>query len=289
MRHGGQSAHGSPPPAWGRPAPRSRPPVRARFTPTRVGTAPSPHRPGRACPVHPHPRGDGGIVVSFPTGEFGSPPPAWGRRAPSSVVSRLQRFTPTRVGTAAWRHHDAQTSAVHPHPRGDGAVFFARVEGAVGSPPPAWGRRRTIRNVAALHRFTPTRVGTAEVGTIVRSYVSVHPHPRGDGHEFACNEAELAGSPPPAWGRRRTIRNVAALHRFTPTRVGTAAASMTRSEVGPVHPHPRGDGEGGTEGDHLTLGSPPPAWGRRAHAKRVALHRRFTPTRVGTARRRGKA
>ncbi len=228
MRHGGQSAHGSPPPAWGRPAPRSRPPVRARFTPTRVGTAPSPHRPGRACPVHPHPRGDGGIVVSFPTGEFGSPPPAWGRRAPSSVVSRLQRFTPTRVGTAAWRHHDAQTSAVHPHPRGDGAVFFARVEGAVGSPPPAWGRRRTIRNVAALHRFTPTRVGTA-------------------------------------------------------------AASMTRSEVGPVHPHPRGDGEGGTEGDHLTLGSPPPAWGRRAHAKRVALHRRFTPTRVGTARRRGKA
>ncbi len=91
------------------------------------------------------------------------------------------------------------------------------------------------------------------------------------------------GSPPRAWGRLPREDGELVARRFTPTCVGTAAASVSVALVVPVHPHVRGDGfPSPSRSPHLS-GSPPRAWGRRGKAAGLAFGVRFTPTCVGTA------
>ena len=70
------------------------------FTPTRVGTA-----IGDACPtaqarVHPHASGDSSVGDRMPSKQEGSPPREWGQQQPPQLGDDVNRFTPTRVGTA---------------------------------------------------------------------------------------------------------------------------------------------------------------------------------------------
>ena len=174
---------GSPPRAWGQRARTHSPPLQPRFTPTGVGTTPPPHPPtqrGRFTPtgvgttvhllflapplaVHPHGRGDNVRLALHPVEERGSPPRAWGQHCAIPSRRRLQRFTPTGVGTTRSNTY---------------ARFWQH-----GSPPRAWGQRVLGGRQGRSERFTPTGVGTTitTVNYPQRKY----------------------GSPPRAWGQHR--------------------------------------------------------------------------------------
>ncbi len=278
-----RACYGSPPPAWGRPSDRRTPAHPARFTPTRVGTARVTRPAGLSTPVHPHPRGDGPRDHGQEGKRRGSPPPAWGRLARPGCVHHRHRFTPTRVGTAGVGRESRPLVSVHPHPRGDGWGTPRVVIRGPGSPPPAWGRLQRHVGMDPQHRFTPTRVGTARASGHFCTTYPVHPHPRGDGRMSGTYTGTLRGSPPPAWGRPIRADDVPRPIRFTPTRVGTAIDRWQADRVGPVHPHPRGDGAFTRASVKPAAGSPPPAWGRPALAAPETAATRFTPTRVGTA------
>src|SRR5579862_3826439 len=97
----------------------------------------------------------------------GSPPRAWGRLFHERHGSLLGRFTPTRVGTT------------------DELVQEHRLDA----------------------RFTPTRVGTTSCWSRAGRARAVHPHARGDDDgERLMIGAHIVGSPPRAWGRRRSHR-----------------------------------------------------------------------------------
>ena len=70
--------------------------------------------------------------------------------------------------------------------------------------------------------------------------------------------------------------------QFTPTCVGTKAASRAACAASSVHPHARGDDKYLAVVAYNSPGSPPRAWGRRGNRIRIFLQPRFTPTRVGT-------
>jgi len=151
---------GSPPRAWGQPAPMTSTQQRRRFTPTGVGTTTAmmiarptqrftptgvgttDRRPRRwrLRQVHPHGRGDNHGTSEKVSRRGGSPPRAWGQQFGSFSYPDQFRFTPTGVGTT-------------------------------------WS---SCRDEAGCRRFTPTGVGTTGVVDLDAVYMAVHPHGRGD-------------------------------------------------------------------------------------------------------------
>ena len=147
-----------------------------------------------------------------------------------------------------------------------------------GSPPRAWGRRRSYAVVSDCQSGSPPRAwGRRADHRSECCTVPVHPHVRGDG---ATRIPRDNGRP-----------------RFTPTCVGTATSNGDRAQISPpVHPHVRGDGAEyrstsswphrftptcvGTAsrmlGGAAWPGSPPRAWGRRAfldlHWRQLSVH-----------------
>ena len=154
---------GSPPRAWGQQGCRPGGPNRHRFTPTGVGTTPTPQTCFGAA--------------------SGSPPRAWGQQEKYNIISvSLNRFTPTGVGTTITRWAPQCNCSVHPHGRGDNYNPVGAAVQLLGSPPRAWGQLRARRHNYSDHcgspprawgqrwhvagkliyrRFTPTGVGTA--------------------------------------------------------------------------------------------------------------------------------
>ncbi len=172
------------------------------------------------------------------------------------------RFIPTRVGTTWQAKEKAAGTAVHPHARGDNESGVANGTRIYGSSPRAWGQRAIIESKDIICRFIPTRVGTTSMVVINFSFLTVHPHARGDNYfrdtRFPC----IVGSSPRAWGQLKIINILSDPYRFIPTRVGTTAAFMAE--------------------DLDAAGSSPRAWGQQKKYQKKLLKHRFIPTRVGT-------
>ena len=88
---------------------------------------------------HPHPCGEKVVRLWAPVGGWGSPPPMWGKAAPSTTVLLMPGITPTHVGKS-----------------------FANVGkwfSDKGSPPPMWGKvfAKALKEIG--YRITPTHVG----------------------------------------------------------------------------------------------------------------------------------
>ncbi len=276
-------APGSPPHAWGRrPAVGVKWPL-VRFTPTCVGTALRRGDGQAPAAVHPHMRGDGGLLAAPLITSSGSPPHAWGRPANARRAAGRYRFTPTCVGTAGPWTRPKRTMSVHPHMRGDGSGGGQVEPVGRGSPPHAWGRPIAPNRAGDILRFTPTCVGTAPPSSTWTVCAPVHPHMRGDGVINLLEESGRSGSPPHAWGRRMLRTMTRSPTWFTPTCVGTAMPSLASSGRAPVHPHMRGDGQSIFKMDCQGVGSPPHAWGRLHMLCPRRPGSRFTPTCVGTA------
>ena len=238
----GDSKSGSPPHAWGLLTWVPIEAVSPRFTPTRVGiTRRSAYLSGRA-PVHPHTRGDYAKRRRVSPDSHGSPPHAWGLRKRSTaasssagspphawglrayaIVSRGRtRFTPTRVGITSCGSPRRMSPTVHPHTRGDYALYRTYLRSTTvhphtrgdypkcalchflpsGSPPHAWGLRRGYYEIESGSRFTPTRVGITSRDEAPLDRASVHPHTRGDYVRGGGQFGLAHGSPPHAWGLR---------------------------------------------------------------------------------------
>ena len=95
------------------------------------------------------------------------------------------------------------------------------------------------------------------------------------------------GSPPRAWGQWARKHTPRWSTRFTPTGVGTIAASTPILPRPSVHPHGRGDNVAGEQRQRRETGSPPRAWGQLPRPSSALSLRRFTPTGVGTMRSTG--
>ena len=72
----------------------------------------------------------------------------------------------------------------------------------IGSPPRAWGQLKVVLPGPELDRFTPTCVGTTNVGFLPFRGSLVHPHVRGDNNMPSSSRGSFCGSPPRAWGQR---------------------------------------------------------------------------------------
>ncbi len=275
-------AAGSPPRAWGQLDRRYGPDQVRRFTPTGVGTTRN-ARPGRpTTSVHPHGRGDNSTYSQFEASYDGSPPRAWGQLRLIDVANRLQRFTPTGVGTTTRPSLYSPTNTVHPHGRGDNVVLPSTLINTYGSPPRAWGQRPGCCWRKRSPRFTPTGVGTTHIGCPSLSVKPVHPHGRGDNRLVGGGRTGKIGSPPRAWGQLLMRYTASCAPRFTPTGVGTTTCCSRSSARSSVHPHGRGDNNPSCVRTSSTSGSPPRAWGQRRIAGVVDNAARFTPTGVGT-------
>ena len=237
----GLEDQGSPPPAWGKRVADADNPLRDGFTPTRVGKARAGCHAVRQAAVHPHPRGESALAGVPAVVDTGSPPPAWGKQITSNNGSTKLGFTPTRVGKAGSPTPAAVNHTVHPHPRGESGSGWMLCRRQLGSPPPAWGKPDDPVQRAQHAGFTPTRVGKALSMKPDVAWPPVHPHPRGESLLIRLLVGTTAGSPPPAWGKRKRHPPRLAHQGFTPTRVGKAASASVVTAGSAVHPHPRGE------------------------------------------------
>ena len=151
---------GSPPRAWGQLLSVDVGSVRARFTPTGVGTIRLYSPLALFSPVHPHGRGDNQFSVGSRPAGPGSPPRAWGQCALPGQHKSLIRFTPTGVGTIGLDSAMPRAEPVHPHGRGDNNGANCQRNADLGSPPRAWGQCELDGGGHGILRFTPTGVGT---------------------------------------------------------------------------------------------------------------------------------
>ncbi len=216
--------------------------------------------------------------------QTGSPPRAWGQRGRREEDARDIRFTPTRVGTTSSGKPRTPGEPVHPHARGDNWAIPSTVANESGSPPRAWGQRRTQHLCRGPSWFTPTRVGTTLSPLALLAASTVHPHARGDNQVYQSQRVGVLGSPPRAWGQHPHPPPRPPPPRFTPTRVGTRHHATRRKRPTAVHPHARGDNLFCREYTASPNGSPPRAWGQLGNPQHGRQRKRFTPTRVGTTR-----
>ena len=217
---------GSPPRAWGQLNQRRARGGVLRFTPTGVGTICAPARSLQPRPVHPHGRGDNLSLRGALTPPFGSPPRAWGQFRQRVARHRLERFTPTGVGTIWDVAGRAYRAKVHPHGRGDNLLLMQNCDALLGSPPRAWGQCMVREAKQRNTRFTPTGVGTIRARRHASNVDAVHPHGRGDNLRGGADRRRVGGSPPRAWGQCLSAVRLRSFVRFTPTGVGTILASQ---------------------------------------------------------------
>ena len=174
------------------------------------------------------------------------------------------------------------TSADHPHVRGEHLAPTTVAVAYGGSPPRAWGAPWLLVTCQGCHRITPTCVGSTTPSRLHPERGSDHPHVRGEHLIDGEPQALGVGSPPRAWGAHvgPTVSDV--LGRITPTCVGSTTTRRSRPTVAGDHPHVRGEHATKKTGDVWQDGSPPRAWG--AHQGHVARRDRgrITPTCVGS-------
>ena len=185
----------------------------------------------------------------------------------ATKVPAAARFTPTCVGTT---------------PADDG-----HAGGEFGSPPRAWGQRRSHRRGLHGDRFTPTCVGTTHISLPLR-----YPDGRftptcvGTTSTQPRRIKSTAGSPPRAWGQRSRDDPFQGRGRFTPTCVGTTIANTAAASRIAVHPHVRGDNGSPRRSPRSLMTVHPHVRGDNFFVSPpLACVARFTPTCVGTTPR----
>ena len=170
------------------------------FTPTHVGKTLYQAYSAGVKVVHPHSRGEDGIISWLIYVYAGSPPLTWGRLEHAPVFVFPPWFTPTHVGKTLQDRIEFSGVTVHPHSRGEDLIIPHQRPGSSGSPPLTWGRRAFARSFPSALWFTPTHVGKTDN--------------KGGRWDVAV------GSPPLTWGRHTIVFSPAVVVWFTPTHVG---------------------------------------------------------------------
>ena len=232
---------GSPPRAWGGRDPTERVAPVVRLTPTCVGRTVRPRGHlgrrwltptcvgrtittrlrGGSTPAHPHVRGEDIERQRAEILAEGSPPRAWGGRAPARAAPFARGLTPTCVGRTPSMSTRARRPPAHPHVRGEDAGIGPTTAQIPGSPPRAWGG--------------PGVVWFEFAGA------TAHPHVRGEDSIRWSSHTLASGSPPRAWGGPRLRRQPRDGAGLTPTCVGRTACCEGSAPRRRAHPHVRGE------------------------------------------------
>ena len=215
--------------------------VSYRFIPTPVGNMMTPPMIAVRVTVHPHARGEHGVLVNQFFTHDGSSPRPWGTYQMGLTGAAVNRFIPTPVGNISSLPMASLELSVHPHARGEHFFLTDGLVGVVGSSPRPWGTFTELNQLAFGQRFIPTPVGNIVFPAIRRESGAVHPHARGE-HICDIRNAESGnGSSPRPWGTCANVLPNHRLQRFIPTPVGNIGIDVRQDVAQPVHPHARGE------------------------------------------------
>ena len=153
----------------------------------------------------------------------------------------LKRFIPTDVGNSKPPSSNDYEPAVHPHGRGEQQRFEFSVTSQCGSSPRTWGTGFGFWQVIIWCRFIPTDVGNIGASCLSPSWLTVHPHGRGEQSSPPKPNRFFTGSSPRTWGTAAVYMGLNVLKRFIPTDVGNRNSLHTTPGSRPVHPHGRGE------------------------------------------------
>ena len=197
--------------------------------------------------VHPHTRGDSAGRTACSTGHGGSPPHAWGQLNRDLGRHAVERFTPTRVGTATptvqasmprptvhpHTRGDSERPrpirlrcAVHPHTRGDNALDARGHALQRAVHPHTRGDSFGADVQHAWSTVHPHTRGDSGSGDAASRHMSVHPHTRGDSRSPLTGSTPWRFTPTRVGTAMRALCAVLEVSRFTPTRVGTATDDL---------------------------------------------------------------
>ena len=152
----------------------------------------------------------------------------------------------------------------------------------LGSSPRVWGQVSDTLTVTGAARIIPTRVGTSYIRHCINICNGDHPHACGDKvYEDSLSYYET-GSSPRVWGQAIRNGDVKRNLGIIPTRVGTRESTKAHSRKLKDHPHACGDKYSKQSPHVYHSGSSPRVWGQEAHPRKLDLHKRIIPTRVGT-------
>jgi hypothetical protein len=150
-----------------------------------------------------------------------------------------------------------------------------------GSSPRAWGTLYQSFGNGTPGRFIPTSVGNTPTGSGKTEAAAVHPHERGEHFAKPPMSYQSRGSSPRAWGTLWFFMRHECMLRFIPTSVGNTTSPTVLCMSAAVHPHERGEHDGGVISGHKLSGSSPRAWGTPSQAWVRTGRIRFIPTSVG--------
>ena len=149
----------TPPHAWGRPYHSGDIYRLVRNTPTCVGKTSRAFTFSPVSQKHPHMRGEDRANLTERAATLETPPHAWGRQRPQSLLELFLRNTPTCVGKTAASMLMVSTPRKHPHMRGEDEPPCPLALRRRETPPHAWGRLLRGRLAEVGGGNTPTCVG----------------------------------------------------------------------------------------------------------------------------------
>ena len=150
-----------------------------------------------------------------------------------------------------------------------------------GSSPRAWGKVRKGVAYEYPDRIIPTGVGKRKTRGELHVNGPDHPHGRGEKEITVSSATWNTGSSPRAWGKGGTTARRPRAGRIIPTGVGKSDDIPTEFNMGPDHPHGRGEKRLLVEDLFLIRGSSPRAWGKGDRLGILFFEQRIIPTGVG--------
>ena len=194
-----------------------------------------------AAAVHPHARGEHFPGTHARRPSPGSSPRPWGTLMSHADFFPKCRFIPTPVGNTEYPMLSSIVAAVHPHARGEHQSRIREGTASYGSSPRPWGTLlcRPMRVLSC--RFIPTPVGNTREREKTATWMTVHPHARGEHRMVWTMFSGHFGSSPRPWGTRPAHPFNSSKPRFIPTPVGNTMTLIEGSESRSVHPHARGE------------------------------------------------
>ncbi len=169
----------------------------------------------------------------------------------------------------------------HPHARGDHRHGKRGIRRKFGPSPRAWGSRGEGAGAESPLRTIPTRVGITWENRTISSFLTDHPHARGDHINRETYHILDFGPSPRAWGSQYAREDARLAARTIPTRVGITGTPCPACGRKPDHPHARGDHVKHGIVMQDNIGPSPRAWGSQPDYRRHPARGRTIPTRVG--------
>ncbi len=232
---------GPSPRAWGKPQRDGAAIINTRTIPTGVGKTQGWSIRGGGLSDHPHGRGENASPDSRMLRNSGPSPRAWGKLDIPMSALLAWRTIPTGVGKTTSTFGRRDSSADHPHGRGENPSGSLFKYWTCGPSPRAWGKRHNVGKRSVFVRTIPTGVGKTSVFTVSQTMRADHPHGRGENLTGSTGLPGCAGPSPRAWGKQYKHAITPRRLRTIPTGVGKTGQGNGQDRFHTDHPHGRGE------------------------------------------------